>query len=298
MIIEIDSPRVELAISSKQGLIFSRSFNILQQEHNWLPLFIEEVNKTQEAYLKEIPDKEPTKIFIVGPPKKYKIFEGIGSQLKLPVRIIPYWEKISCAENFKKTIQDLNNSLAGIIGLGLKEIPESINLMPYALKAIKKNIYERKEVFRIIILILAISFVLRIAVSKNLDNKTAYLRLLTAEMEKTGKDAKRLQDFEKRLEFMKSYLIKKPTSLDIIYGLYQAIPQNLSLNSLSYDEGSQIVLRGQASELSSVFLFVSQLEKSTVFKDFQVKVKYLTKKKTQSGEAIDFEIVCSQKKLR
>lgn len=296
MIIEIDLPRVELAISAQHALIFSRSFNISKQEKDWLEFLIEEVNKTKEAYLKEIPGKEPGKIFIFGSPKKYKMFEEIGNQLQLPVKIIPYWEKISCIENFQKCIQDSNNSLASIIGLGLKEIPESINLIPYDLKAITKNIYERKEVFRIIVFILSITLVLGLAASKNLDNKTLYLKLLTAEMKKIEKDAKKLEDFEKRLEFMKSYLIKKPASLDIIYGLYQAIPQNLSLNNFSYEEGNQIVLRGQTPELSSVFLFISQLEKYAVFKNFQVKVKYVTKKKTQSGEVVDFEIVCSKPK--
>lgn len=294
MIIEIEFPRVELAVSSNQGLIFSRSFNILKQEKDWQRLFVEEVNKTKEAYLKEIPGKELSKILIVGPAQNYKMFEGISGQFKLPVGIIPYWEKISGTQDFQKNIQESSNSLAGIIGLGLKEIPESINLIPDDLKAIVKNAYARKEIIRIAMFIAAITLVLGLAAYKNLENKTLYLKTLTAELKKIEKDALRLEDFEKKLEFMKSHLMKKPASLDIIYGLYQALPQNLSLNSLGYEEAEQVVLRGQTPDLSSVFLFVSQLEKTAVFKNFQAKVKYVSKKKTQSGEIVDFEIVCSR----
>ncbi len=59
MIVEIDSLKAELAVYTKGGMIFGRSFNISKQEDNWLPLLIEEVNKTKEAFLKEIPGKEP-----------------------------------------------------------------------------------------------------------------------------------------------------------------------------------------------------------------------------------------------
>jgi len=294
MIIEVELPRVELAVSTEQGLIFSRAFNILKQEGDWLRSFVEEVNKTKEAYLKEIPGKELSKILIVGPAQNYKMYESLSGKFDLPVGVIPYWERISCTPDFKKSIQGSSDSLAGIIGLGLKEVPESINLIPHDLKAIVRNIYARKEIIRIAMFIAAITLVLGLAAYKNLENKTRYLEAVTLELKKIEKDALKLEEFEKNFEFMKSHLMKKPASIDIIYGVYQALPQSLSLNSLGYEEAKQVVLRGQTPDLSSVFLFVSQLEKAPVFKDFQVKVKYVSKKKTQSGEIVDFEIVCSR----
>ncbi len=299
MIIEIDSPKVELAVYTKGGMIFSRFFNMPKQENDWLLLFIEEVNKTKEAFLKEIPGKEPAKIIVVGSPGKYKMFEQIVDKLQLPVKVIPYWEKISCSENFKKSIQDASNSLAGIVGLGLREIPESINLMPGDLKAATKNIYERKQFVRIVVLVLAIILVLRISATKNIDNKAAYLKFLATEMNKVEKDAMGVEDLEKRLGFMKSHLMIKPASLDIIYGVYQLMPQNIYLSSFSYEQNNQIALRGQALDLNSVFLFVSLFEKSGIFKKFEFKVKYVSKRKTKSGEIVDFEIEgMAQNRLR
>ena len=51
-------------------------------------------------------------------------------------------------------------------------------------------------------------------------------------------------------------------------------------------------MRGQAQELNSVLAFVAQLEGSAVFKKFNVKIRYATKKKIVSGEIVDFEIAC------
>ncbi|MFH0828308.1 MAG: PilN domain-containing protein [Candidatus Omnitrophota bacterium] len=294
MLIEIDFPKVELAVVSKGGLIFSRSFNVAGPGQEWLSLFVEEVNKTREAYLKEIPDKGASRIFIVGAPKNYKIFEEISGRLHLPVKVVPYWEVISCAESFRKSIESAGNSLAGIIGLGLKEIPESMNLIPQDLKVIKRSSYERKEIFWIAALILATALVLRIAAAKSLDNKALYLKQLSVEMKKIEVNAKKLEGYEKRLELMRKHLTAKPTSLDIIQEVFQIIPGNLSLVNFNYEESKQVTLRGQSAELTPIFSFVSRLENSPVFKKFQPKVKYAGKKKTPAGEVIDFEISCAK----
>jgi hypothetical protein len=55
-------------------------------------------------------------------------------------------------------------------------------------------------------------------------------------------------------------------------------------------------LRGQAEELNVVFEFASQLEKSPVLNNFNTKVKYATKKKTRTGDTVDFEIACTKVK--
>ena len=292
LLIEIDFPRVELAVCGKGGLIFSRYFNIPGKGAAWLNLFVEEVNKTNETYLKEMPDQKPSRILIMGASKNYSSFEEIGGRLHLPVRVVRYWDAISCEGNFRGSMESADNSLAGIIGLGLKEIPESMNLIPRELKSSKRNIYERKEIFWIAAFIFATAFVLRIAAAKALDNKAVYLKHLTAEMKKIEPGAKKLEAYEKRLELMKKHLMAKPSSLDFINEVYRLIPDNLSLINFSYDEAKQVSLRGQSTELSPVFSFVSRLESSPVFKNFQPKVKYVAKKKTPAGEVIDFEINC------
>ena len=73
------------------------------------------------------------------------------------------------------------------------------------------------------------------------------------------------------------------------------MPGGASLISLTYEQDKHVILHGQASELSRVFEFVARLEKSAVFKNFNVKVRYATKKRIQAGEIIDFEILCTKR---
>ncbi|MDD4955607.1 MAG: PilN domain-containing protein, partial [Candidatus Omnitrophica bacterium] len=84
--------------------------------------------------------------------------------------------------------------------------------------------------------------------------------------------------------------------LDALYELYRVAPKDIYLSSFVYENDKQIALRGQTPELNYVLELVSALEKSKVFGNFTSKLRYATKKKTQTGEIIDFEIVCLKKK--
>jgi len=140
-----------------------------------------------------------------------------------------------------------------------------------------------------------IIFILGLWITKHLDNKALYLERLKIELNKINKEARPLEDMEKRIRMLDAQPLKKPSLLDIIYELHQVAPQQISLISFSCEEDNQIILHGQTSELNSVFVFTSQLEKSTAFKNFNIKVRYATKKGTPSGEMVDFEILCIRK---
>jgi hypothetical protein len=83
--------------------------------------------------------------------------------------------------------------------------------------------------------------------------------------------------------------------MDIISSLFRAIPVNIQLVSINFEENGQIILRGQAQDLNSAFNLVPELEKSPVFAKFSVKVRYATKKITEGGEIIDFEVICRKR---
>lgn len=297
MLIDLDFPQVELAINSADKLLFSRSFKMNGQEENWQRLITEEINRTKDAYLKDIQNKEPVKILLFGATKfTQKLKEGIDGKIAMPVEISPYWEKLPAAENFKRDILNTDCSLASLIGLGIKDVPESLNLLPQEVKITSHRISRRKEFSKTALLIGGIVFIAGLGLAKNLDNKALYVKQLKLELKKIEKDAKPLEELEKRFSFMSKQLQKKPSALDLLYELHQSTPGQITLVNFSYEEDGQIILRGQTPELNQVFSFVAKLEKSPVFKNFNIKVRYATKKKTGSGEIVDFEIVCAKTK--
>ena len=292
IIVDIDSLQAEVAIVNQKKVFFSRYFKINRTEPNWQNLVINEINKTRDVYLKEAFKDAPTKIMVIDARRTYsELVTVMNKQVGLPVEVLSY-DKINLSDDYLNKILISDNSFANIVGFGLKAVEESLSLLPQDMKEVTKIFLRRKEQLRLTSLIIGIILMLGLGIAKNLDNKARYLKQLKIELNKIAKEAKPLEEITRRLEFIQNRSEKKLFSSDVLYELHQSIPNQTSLINLSYEEDNELILRGQAPELNSVFIFVSQLEKSAVFKSFNIKVRYATKKRTQTGEVVDFEIVC------
>lgn len=295
MLIDIEHPYVEFVIVEKGKLIFSRAFKI--SEIDWQANLLTELNKTKDAYLKDLSYKEPVKIFIADHPRvSQKIEELLSSCTNLPATRLIYQDKIPAIANFREKISRVENSLAVLVGLGLKQIPETLNLLPKEKKARLKKQVKIKENTKLAISILSLIIILTLGVRQNLNNKEFYLKKLKNELTKIEKDAAGLVELERRYQLLDKRQVKLSLSLELISQLHKTIPQEILLNNFSYEDEKQLILRGQAPQSSLVFDFVNKLEKTEAFKIFTIKIRYVTQKKTQAGEVADFEIVCSKEK--
>jgi Tfp pilus assembly protein PilN len=296
MVVDVDNYQIELVIARDKKMLFSRNFKLNRLKPDWEGAFIDEINKSRDAYLKEVGREAPSKIAILGAEKLCQLFaEVLKKQLTLPIKILSTSSKLRFSNNLSNDILNSDNSFTALIGLGLSGIEESINLLPQNIKERNFRLSQRKSQLRLISLMGAIILIWVFAIARNLDNKARYLKQLKLELSKISQEARPLEEFEKRFQLLESRLKKKPSTLDIIHELYQVIPEGVSLTNLSYDEDKEIILRGTTPELNYVFKFASQLENSAIFSKFNIKVRYATKKKTQAGEIVDYEIVCLKK---
>lgn len=291
ILMDIDDYMVELAVVSKNRLIFSRSFKIDRAKASWQKSFIDEIKKSRDVYSKEIPHALPDKIIILGDSLAAKEIQEIIKQQGVSCEVLFYQDKIKSLAKLSQR----NKSFASVVGLGLQELSETLNLLPADLKEKEKNLRRRKEKINLAIFILSIIFIFSLGVVKNMDNKARYLGKLRGELVKVSKDTNVLGELERRSKFIEKRLHKKVTSLGLLCELYQAIPGHVTLTALSYEEAGQLLFRGQAQELNSIFNFVAQLEKSASFKNQNIKVRFATKRKTPNAEIIEFEIVCLKK---
>lgn len=296
IIVDIDSEHSELAVIFHKKMLFSRSFRFSLLHANWENLVIDEINKTHNAYLKEVSSEPAGKVIIFNTARELKsLAETVNKQTSLPVEVLSYKDKIKFSNQLLTNVLNSDNSFAGLLGLGLEDIPDSLDLLPQDIKNEAKNNSLKKERLKIILLILGAVLTLALGIARGIDNKTQYLAQLKAELNKIAKEAKPVEEMEKRLKLMSIRGKETSSALDILYELHQIIPGKMRLTNFIYEENSRLSLHGQIPELDSVFVFVSQLEKSAVFKNFDVKVKYATQKKAQSSETVDFEIICSKK---
>lgn len=299
MLIDIDGHQMQSIITYNKKLIFSRSFELLKSQPDWQDTFINEINKTQDACKKETGKELPARIIFIGEGKNSEIFmEILKKQPGLPpVELFSYIEKINLSKGLGDYILNSDISFASIIGLGLKDTDKSLSLLTRNLKKEIKGSVKFKERSRIVLFIAAIAFMLGLGIIKDLDNRAKYLIRLKTELNKIAKDAKGLEDMDKRFKMLAGSRKKdKPALFAILYELNQIMPEQVSLSTLTYEEGQQVILRAEAPELNYVFMFVSGLEKSRVFKDFSVKIRYATKRQTQTAEFVDFEVVCLKSK--
>ena len=295
MAVTFDAGMVEMAVILNKKLVFSRSARVNGLEPHQEDSFIMELRKTRDAYAKDVPGKPLSKIvFLLENADSQKILRNVSKGLDLPVETVLYGEKIGLPQEILKTISTFGSSFTSLLGLGIEALPDSLNLLPLEIKEENKARILYKERLRMVFFISGLILITGLGMMKSLNNKAKYLEKFKVELSKITDAAKPLEEKDSRILMLESRLKKETAIADIIYELGQILPSKVSLINFAYEENSQMILRGQAAELNSVFMFAAELEKSAMFKNFSIKVRYATKKKTQGSGSVDFEIACQK----
>ncbi len=287
VVINSDFSRVELAVIQNKKLIFSRSLKIPSGENIFGAVLGEEINKSVDAYLKETACLAPAKIVWLNTRgSSGEAEKAFNQSVSLPVEILDVNERIGIFEA----------GFSSFIGLGLKEPEESLSLLT---QDIKNKVKESKRLNRRrvnLLLSAGVIFIWLVAFFKDLGNKKVYLSGIKTELNKISVEAKDLEELDKYFKFLEEKGKNKLSIADMLYQLNIALPADIFLTGLIYEENFRVVIRGQAGELNSVFVFTSQLEEMEPFKALSPKVRFATHKKTRDAEFIEFEILCVKNK--
>ena len=294
MVVDIDDNYVELIVVSQKKLSFSRSLKISQQQ-NLENILSEEIKKTNNAYVKETGQASAPGAIIFT--SKNISAQDLSVKISMPVEVSDYCSKVcpQSAQAVCEKIKATGLSVAGLIGLGLKEISAELNILPENIKQLRIRAFKKKELIKSAVTILLTALMFTFAVMKDLDNKRHYRDKLKIELDKISKEAKTLEEIERRFVLLESEAKYRLMALEVLYELHKIMPKDIHLSSFIYEDDKQIALRGQTPELNYVLELVSGIEKSKAFSNFTCKLRYATKKKTQMGEIIDFETICLKK---
>ena len=298
MFVDFNGIDSEAAILRGKQMLFSRSFKLFSRQPGLEKQCVEEINKSLDIYHKEsAKDLTPQIVFM-----SQAAIPGVGSALKeqfgVPAEEIVFPEDLKLPLKVKEFLKNSDNSFLSLLGLGLEDVAESLNLLPRQLKEKIALLSLKKERKTIALFILATLLIFAFGVNRHLDNKARYLSRLKEELNKIAKEAAPLEGIEKRFRFISGDSHRKDSSLDLIRELYQIIPSEIKLVNFSYEDGQKVTVRGQARELNSVFAFVGKLEESPVFKTFKIKIRYATWRNNRSGALVDFEIICTKKNAK
>ncbi|MDO8662641.1 MAG: PilN domain-containing protein [Candidatus Omnitrophota bacterium] len=286
MLIDAEGEQAELVIAEDKKMLFSRSVKLNLGQAGWEKALAAEITKTVDTFLKEAQGKRIKKIIILG-------IKDISSDslLKIGQEADATTEFLNYPEELKLK---LGHSFTSLIGLGLESLPESLNILPQKTKTRNLSLKLKNQQIKLGILIAGIIIAGFLGIAKNMDNKTIYLQRLKKQLSGVEKEARPLEGMEKRFKLIENNAGRTDSALDILYELHRIVPEHISLINFNYEENRLVLLHGSTSDLNSVFALVAALEKSPAFTKYNIKIKYATRKKIQTGEIIDFEIGCTR----
>lgn len=291
--IDLDQGEADFLIIAQRKLLYSRALKLPAQADR-SAILADEINKTRDAFIKETGIRAEEKIFIGGEAKLSKLLTQELRTKGCDTLEADFRQVIAKKEIIEKTAP-FNTSFSALLGAGLKDADDSLNLLPQEIRESMLKVSRKKDLLRNAGLILLIILISGLAIFKNIVNKEVYLKDIKAQLSKISKEAKPLEEVQERIDFIEKRSKREFTILDLIYDLRNELPADLSLTAFNYEDSKQIVLRGRSSDMAAVFELVSRLERSPVYKNFNCKVRYATKRKAVLAEYVDFEIICTKK---
>lgn len=296
--VDYDTSDFEVILNKK--LIFGRSISLgfaqfQGQLDKWQETFVKEVGHSIYAYLNEARDKEIAKIVISGP----KMFidgldeDTLGDKFGLPVEVVDQFKNVPItpqALDLYNSQSDKGLSFSSLIGLVSAFGEQSIDLIPQELE-IERNVKQRgKDLYFRSILLVFIVIIISATFFGRVYNKECYLGQLKLKLSEIQKKTDRLNGMIWVIEAVKARVRTRGIALNLFSAVYEVIPPEIYLISISFDGKERLVLRGTSEAMSEVFNLVGKLEESKYFQN--VETKYATKHKTQEKELTDFEIFC------
>ena len=299
VLIDIDSNYADIEIISRRKLVFSRAVSLEAQSQdintridNWQAKLTQEINRSVDTCRKEIGQVKINRIILTGALKIiFGLKDKLAAEFSLAAGILEPFKEINPIANLDlKDYLDADDSFSSIIGLGITAIEPSFNLLPNEYKTEKEKLSRRKAFLKTASLLSVFIFIILVIITKDILFKSHYIKKSDTDYRRLAAQTRDLEMMLNKLRIIKGQFANKAKTVDIIAELFKTVPQGIWLNSLGFDAGRSVTLKGQAGDLSSVFRFVSVLEKSPYFENIQVK--YTTKRKFQEREITDFELVC------
>ncbi len=297
-ILHMDHGFTTFLVVQRGKLLFMRGIHIgasqlVEEKESYLDRFQDELEKSMETYSADE----------VGPPLKSLILLGIlndvtdfddilAEAFKIPLKRQSYAEHFNLSESARGAV--FSSKMISFLNLiAPMSFYDKIKVdLTSEEKKLKIQLEKRAgEMLKMGILTLVLFSLIFVNVTSKISFKKAYLKQITTHYLPVRDSAKQLEQMLAKTELVKSYLLSRGNSLQALTELYDATPLDIRLTEIKYDESSsKFSIKGTSSVMSSVFSFVSELDKSSIFKN--VKTKYVTSRNESGRDVADFEINC------
>ncbi len=296
VLLDIDTENTDVCFYQKENLLFTRSvsFRAADLAGGKLDALVEELHKTVSSLERDQTASSIGKIVIVTAAEGANLLtDRLKTEFSSEVSLVNPAKEILLSKDLivPLAVTEGKCSAASILGVASGWLKKEFNLLP---EEVKKEEQQKSKIrdFAILALVLVLLLIFSAAsLAAKIYKKEQYLKEIELILKKESPKAKQIENSIKKLNLVKERLSSRGSSIDVIYELYNLIPDGVSLSIFSFDDADIITLQGMSLNMSDVFNFQSILEKSPYFKN--VEVKYASKRKLRQTELTDFRITCA-----
>lgn len=297
-VLDIDSGFSDFLVIRSGTVTFTKALSIgsaklRSGEANEIEKLAEEIQRAIDIYEGERIGEAITKLVISGAEVRVRLVPGLREKLRLPVQRVSLVERLPGAREVIDLPEAQRESVSFTAVLGLAWDAESagIDLTPQEVRIREALEHKGRAIMVTGILSVSILAALTALVSQHVYFKKQYLEQLDGEIARTQQAASDVEAVKKRLKIIREAERLENSSVEILAVLHRSTPPEISLKAIAFDEDSHVVLKGVTQKMSTVFEFVSTLEKLQNF--HQVKAKHATRSGSKDGsDEIEFEITC------
>ncbi len=297
-IVHMDTAITNFMIAQRSNLLFVRSipigaFHLLEEKEVYRDRFVDELNKSIESYTADEAGPGPSVLILTGVVAEITDLDYLFSgTLSIPIRHQTYFNYFAISDEAKAAASASKNvSFFNVIAPLLLYDKMHVDLVTEERKL--KFEIERKgrQIVRTAILVMMVLFLGFGLLASKVYFRTAYLKGITARYQPFRDEAKELEKVFEKTQAVRGYLLKRGKSLEVMAGLYDALPPDVRLSSIRYEDGERFSIKGTSTTMSSVFTLITNLEKSKSKLFTNVKTKYVTSRTEGGVDLADFEIV-------
>lgn len=215
----------------------------------------------------------------------------LSQDLNLSCSILETMEpllKFSDEARAEMKTQQETKSFHALLASAALSAESHFDLMPTDLK-LRRSLKDRtREIIRLGVMLGAVVMLATGFFFGKIYKKSFVLQSLEKRYEQSADGAKQVNDLRDILSRIHQRASHEGSALHFLDMIHQVTPQDIYYTHVSFEEGKSISLRGYAKVTSSVFNFVTELDKISPFK--AIETKYATRRKIKEEELVEFEV--------
>jgi len=295
-IIDVSHDTTDFMVEWNKTIVTSRSIpvgmdQLIKEGEAAREKLLAELGQSVEVYQNEDIGKPPSQyILTCDDAKLQELQPAFMDKLKTNINVVPFLDHMTASQPVMlKLVSEYNDdSFLSVITAGMMLDQLRLDLTPDEIRSQRAMEEKGRQIIMlaiygliILVLVCAISF-------SKIYFRSVYLDKLKKDYAVKQKVVKVLDNVAQKTRIIKDYTSDRLVTLDTVKTLYDLIPEEMYLQSITFEDNGSILIQGVSESMSRVFNLVTALEESPLFKS--VKTKSTSTKQERGKDVAVFEL--------